>query len=136
MAGPGYLPKVGPPELRFAQRSPRLDPSAVLPPLTVIEAVETTTNAVAEISSESLPPTPSLPEATDEVAMEDIWMGPPAPEAQTTEAPPAKPEQEIAPQMLLQFFSKDGTRQGIVQTPVEFTPPPPSRSSTATYISR
>ena len=108
----------------------------MLPPLDIVEPASTATNEVANGPLEQPLDVPIPDEQPPSSLAEDLLIGPPAPQVRVSEPAPPASSDEIAPQMLLQFFSKDGTPQGVVQTPVEFTPPPPSRGSTATYISR
>jgi len=138
MAGGGYLARVGPTPLRFALAAPRLDPALVLPPLKMADE-SATTNSVENIQ----PITDEAdPEAAPEIKSDERSQSPvfgPLP------APPNTPETnaittpvtgQLAPQMLLRFFTPD-KKAVVVPEPLQFTPPPPppSRGSSATYTS-
>lgn len=135
-AGPGYLPTVGPPALRFAPPPP--PPPAVpapLPPLAVIEPRPV------------LPPpepSPPLAESTNttvEPMFLDPFAVPPVAEAIATPLtnvivllPPEPPT--FAPQMFMRYFIGGATNAAGVSilSPVGFVPPlPPPPSSSATF---
>jgi hypothetical protein len=140
----GYLARVGPSPLRFAQAAPRLDPSVVLPPLKMADE-STTTNTV-----ESVPPVTDEtdPEAAPEIKPDEPSTSPilgpePAPasnsDADTNTLPVAG---QVTPQMLLRFFTPN-KRAGVAPEPLQFTPPSPiappapasSGGSSASYVS-
>jgi hypothetical protein len=140
-----YLAAIGPAPIRFHVARPEYDPAKVLPPLKMADAPAT--NAVESVTppepiGDKRMETPAV--ATEQAVAPGAAVSAPMestsqPQAQTT-TPESRPEpSQMTPQMLLRYFSKDGTREIFVPVPLEFTPPPPatgngSRSS-AVYIS-
>jgi hypothetical protein len=122
----GYLARIGPAPLRFQAPSRAQEALVALPPLAMSDP----------------PPAP-----------EEIYGPPPPMEGVVTEAvvepaPVATPvfqaPQEgatLSPQMLIQFFNRDGTNQDFtVVAPYQFNPPPattiPAPPSRATYTKK
>ena len=152
MAGGGYLATVGPSPIRFAPIVPRYDPEKVLPPLDMGDAPATdaTDTVTTEKTRDAAATTePSAGEVSDDTAVRHETAQPPRPESivVTPQAQPQFPEvrpgqYEITPQMLLRYFTNDGTnslgKEVLVPLQVEFTPPAPASSgnkSSATYLS-
>lgn len=128
-AGGGYLSKLGPSPLRFQQLPPRADIATALPPLQMSDKPTTpeasgTTPAPVEDYGPELPPITIEPQ--------------PEPEVNATAVPEPQPveEEPISPQMLLRYFNNGGNKEAIIQAPMEFTPPAPTRGSSATYSSQ
>jgi len=132
-AGPGYLPIVGPPALRFAPPPP--PPPAVvtpLPPLAIVEPRPT--------SPDVEPPAPVVDSAN--ALVDPVLVDPFAPVAEplaapVTNAPSATAPQTLVPQMFMKYFmGGTGTNATGVSifSPVGFVPPlpivPPSSSAT------
>ena len=119
----GYLPRIGPAPLRFAAPSKGPDITVNLPPLVMSD-----------------PPAPAHEVTTNETVTVEA---PPQPVATTS--PPPQPavlvEPAFTPQMLLQFFNRNGAKstnqEPAVVVPYEFTPPGspviPAPPSKATY---
>lgn len=135
-AGPGYLPVVGPPALRFAPLPP---PSPdVLVPLPPLAAVEPRPDSSAV---EPLPPAATTNAVADPV-LSDPFAVPPIAEPLPTAAadvPNGAPveSQPLVPQMFMKYFiGGTGTNaSGVsIYPPVGFVPPlpivPPSSSAT------
>lgn len=150
MAGGGYLATVGPSPIRFAPVVPRYDPGKVLPPLDMgdapeIETTETLTTEKTDDATAGSEPTPTI----DGTAARIETTQPPPPESIviTPQSQPQFPEvrpgqNEITPQMLLRYFTNEGTnaigKEVLVPLQVEFTPPAPASAgakSSATYLS-
>jgi hypothetical protein len=137
-----YLPAAGPVPLRFRAETPEFNPEWILGPLQMsdapvtnqppekVETKETSSAAkqpgtVNEVSSESEPLEtldPRGPAMSTDVSLR--------PQTTASAAP-------MSPQMLLRYFSRNGTNEVLVPYPLEFTPPVPTRTaeSTAVYIS-
>jgi hypothetical protein len=136
-AGPGYLPVVGPPALRFAPLPPPPSPAVLipLPPLAVVEP-RPDPSAV-----EPLPPATASNTTADPVST-DPFAAPPIAEPLPTAAtnvPNGVPveSQPLVPQMFMKYFiGGTGTNaNGVsIYPPVGFVPPlplvPPSSSAT------
>lgn len=128
LGGGGYLARVGPKPLRFAEPAPRRDLAKALPPLDMGEHVNT--NTVHEYGPQPLPDYAAA-------GIDEEWIGPNIPES--TAPAPNSGLRQVTPETLLQFFPiSRGTNTAIIIAPIEFTPPAPVpvRSSTATYISK
>ena len=147
-----YLPKVGPPPLRF-QPAPRSVALLKLPPLAMADP----TPPVAVPPAQPTPAPSHLPAPTNaEEAAPDLWdmfgadSAIPTPDPPVTAsppepagtAPPAEPPPlNVTPQMLVKFFNQQPGASN--RTGVEFLAPPSffkpaippggSPSSTATY---
>jgi hypothetical protein len=136
-----YLAMVGPMPLRFRVATAQYDPVNVLPPLKMSDAPATN---VVETVTKPDPPEVVRPVETTEGVPEKTTpseRAPNVPVEQTPTAPIAPAARteasQMTPQMLLRYFKGDGTREVVVPSTVEFTPPPPiggSRSS-AVYTS-
>lgn len=151
-AGGGvYLATVGPTPIRFRPVVPQYDPAKVLKPLDMgnnapsetvepvatskakseeVNAIEAPTAGTTELSSPSAETTQLPPPETIVIT--------PEPQAHSPEVKPG--QSQITPQMLLRYFTKDGSQNGgkevLVPVPVEFTPPAPSpNKSSAIYLS-
>jgi hypothetical protein len=135
-AGPGYLPVVGPPPLRFAPLSPP-SPAVLtsLPPLAVVEprpdpsAVEPLPPATA--TNAAVGPVP-----TDPFAAPPVAVPLPTPATNVPYGVPVE-SQPLVPQMFMKYFiGGTGTNaNGVsIYPPVGFVPPlpivPPSSSAT------
>lgn len=137
-AGGNYLAHTGPAPLRFARAELRLDPAVVLPALQMEDKPEVSTNEVAGANAVTTIfsdiPAPLVPDDSSifpGVILPVTYEAHSAPMPEPKLTPP--PVTEVAPQMLMRFFNRDATREAIIQTPLEFTPPPAGRSSSATY---
>ena len=136
-----YLPAAGPVPLRFRAETPEFNPEWILGPLQMsdapltnqppekVEAKETSSvgieaGSVNEVSdgSEQVTLDARGPAMATNVSLR--------PQATSLAAP-------ISPQMLLRYFSGNGTNEVLVPYPLEFTPPVPTRTaeSTAIYVS-
>lgn len=143
--GDMYLAVAGPTPLRFQWELPQLDPARLLPPLQMSDA-GTPTNAPAVVvpqsASEAHKPattnnegqelTPHANGNVDMTALEPLMP------AANSEATPQNVANQISPQVLLRYFSRNGTNEVLVPYSVDFTPPVPPRTgdSSATYMSR
>jgi hypothetical protein len=138
-AGPGYLPVVGPPALRFRLPPVTVANQVILPPLAVVEPPpnEPETNASGPI----LPPVAvdSTNQASTTALLDPLALPPsaPAPVAGTTNPVMVNPSQPeaINPQMFMKYFGGQGTNTGVITLPpMGFIPPlpivPPSSSAT------
>ena len=136
-AGVGYLPRLGPTQLRFSSGF-EADPAKVLPPLEIPD--KAATNAIVQLPTFADEPPPEPPGPYEPPSQIDLQLPPPplpAPQlGYATNAPPTV-QGVMVPQMLLQYFGHSTNQSTIIAPPVEFYPPPPpiSRSS-AVYISR
>lgn len=141
-----YLAAVGPTPLRFQQVVPRLDPAKALPPLQmsdaalVVRASDNATNAAPETFSPQVQIEPQVyvsgSEASNDSSAEALFQ----PLHPATHAGPTQPQNAanlISPQVLLRYFSRNGTNEVLVPYSVDFTPPVPTTggSSSAIYIS-
>jgi hypothetical protein len=119
-----YLPAVGPSPLRFfAPLAPPVKTFTPPPP----PAPEPPKPVKVELPPPTPPPAAVIPE----------------PAAVTNQAisgfsQPAQPEEVVSPQMLLKYFNKSSSSNGVSATviaPLDFTPPKPAEapSSKATY---
>jgi hypothetical protein len=140
-----YLTVNDPVPIRFMAATQEYDPANVLPPLEMgddfeVEAVETIARPVepaaikepeAQATEQTNSPQPKAPEVTANVPIETT----PTPPATFPEAR-AEPSQ-MTPQMLLRYFNHNGTREVLVPSAVEFTPPAPQSGgrSSAVYSS-
>ena len=137
-AGPGYLPLVGPPPLRFEAPPPRAAEPFILSPLAFVEP-RPAVPLVEPLTS--ITPTPSLDT--------NITAPPPPSPNLTTPLPGAEPTpanaivaapsfiEPLGPQLFMKYFTgRHGTNStGIsIYSPVGFVPPtpiaPPSSSAT------
>ena len=137
-AGPGYLPKVGPPPVRFERPTPApAEPPVVLPPLAVIEPRPTSPQLDTAVPA---PVTPNEP-------VHPVESAPPSEALITPERPALMMEPPstntvaidqgiLGPQMFMKYFTgQPGTNgSGIsIFAPVGFVPPlpatPPSSSA-------
>ena len=141
-AGPGYLPTVGPPAVRFEKPAPATAESPlVLPPLVVIEPRPAVPSAdPANPLAQPGPLAPSEPgNPLIDVAPLDSVAAPNAPmmtmDPSATNAAQIDPS-VLAPQMFMKYFTgRPGTNgNGVsIYAPVGFVPPlpvaPPSSSA-------
>ena len=137
-AGPGYLPVVGPPALRF--ETPRPAPLAPLIPLPPLITIEPRPDPSA---NDSPSPGPDLSNAAFNSVLTDPFAVPeiagPVPTPATSVAPSAPAETEtLVPQMFMKYFTgRTGTNLSGVSlyAPVGFVPPLPivPVSSSATF---
>lgn len=136
-AGPGYLPVVGPPALRFA--SPPPPSPAVLAPLPPLAVVEPRPYApTGEPPPLTADPTSAAAEPVliDPFAVPPVAEPLPTPATNVTYAVPVESE-PLVPQMFMKYFiGGTGTNANGVSifSPVGFVPPlpivPPSSSAT------
>jgi hypothetical protein len=115
----GYLARIGPAPLRFQSPCKGMEMTVALPPLVMSDPPAT--NQVTTINETEIVEAPAQPAPTAVVA-----------------PPPAVVEPAFTPQMLLQFFNRNGTNQEpTVIMPYQFTPPAtpviPAPPSKATY---
>ncbi len=137
-AGGGYLPRVGPVELRFEPDDSPF-PELPLPPLPVTENPQAP--GLPEPSVESKPVADSTsgePTAAETKVQPDVIpvvvVATNALPIQTDEAPATN---TITPQMFLRFFtpaSGSNLREAVVVPNVGFSPARPTPSSTATFL--
>ena len=138
-AGDNYLAAIGPAPIRFREAKPEYDPAKVLPPLKMADAPATNVVETVTQSEPIVRPAETTPVATEPTATPQ----PPAavPVEIAPQPQPGMPESrtesnQMTPQMLLRYFSKDGSREVFVPAPLEFTPPPSSGTrSSAVYNS-
>jgi hypothetical protein len=141
-----YLATAGPTPLRFQWDLPQLDPARLLPALPMSDA-GAATNASAAVVPQSAPeaqkPTTTSNEAqevtTDANGNVDMTALEPGMPANNNEGiSQQNVAHQISPQVLLRYFSRNGTNEVLVPYSVDFTPPVPSRTgdSSATYISK
>jgi hypothetical protein len=136
-----YLAMVGPAPLRFQAATVQYDPGNVLPPLKMSDTPATNVVETVTKPAQVLVPTPeTTPVLPEHTTPPELPTRPPV--ESTVPTPPSaassetRPDSQMTPQMLLRYFSKDGSREVLVPTGVEFTPPPPSSGrSSATYSS-
>jgi hypothetical protein len=142
-AATGYLPKVGPPPVRFEPPAPlREEPRVVLPPLAVLEPLRPPPVEIAKAATppkESVPAEPALPIGETTVAVPVVVPAMPmlVIDPGTTNAAPDD-HGVLAPQMFMKYFTgQPGTNGNGISffAPVEFVPPVPVApvSSTATF---
>ena len=132
-----YLAAAGPTPIRLLIEAPRLDPMKALPRLRMsnavepVKAVQTTEGSVKEQVVG-----PPLAVNSEMNLIEPFEPLPPATTNET--APKQEPTAQVSPQMLLRYFSRNGTNEVLVPYSVDFTPPVPRRSgdSKAVYISQ
>ena len=136
-AGPGYLPVVGPPTLRFAPPSP--PPPAVLIPLPPLAVVDPRPTPPA---ADPLAPVVDSSIAAADPVLIDPFAVPPAAEpipSPATYVTPAVPvgTDNLVPQMFMKYFVGGAGTNGAgvsIFSPVNFVPPlpivPPSSSAT------
>ena len=142
--GDRYLATAGPTPLRFQWDLPQLDPARLLPPLPMSDAIAATnTPGVPQSASEALKSVPAGNEAqavaTDNYGNVDMTsLEPILPATDSETPPPQNTVNQISPQMLLRYFSRNGTNEVLVPYSVDFTPPVPTRTgnSSAQYISK
>lgn len=142
--GDRYLATAGPTPLRFQWDLPQLDPARLLPPLPMSDAIAATNTPAASVpqsASEALKSgtgneAPAV--ATDNYGNVDMTSLEPILTATDGETPPQNTVNQISPQMLLRYFSRNGTNEVLVPYSVDFTPPVPRRTgdSSAQYISK
>lgn len=128
LGGGGYLARVGPKPLRFADPAPRRDPGKDLPALSTDGHL--ITNIVEEFGPQPLPNYAAA-------GIDEEWIGPNIPEAAQPNS--SAPGRQVTPETLLQYFPiSRGSNTTVITAPIEFTPPAPvpARSSSATYISK
>lgn len=129
-SGPGYLPVVGPPPLRFARRiqsptnhfvPPVPEPAAAVAPPPAPEKLAVLPAPAPHPTDAALSPTNAQPATA-------------APAQLPIESPPPDGA-VVSPQMLMRFFNKSTNGQTSVVAPMEFNPPRPAGPppSTATY---
>lgn len=136
VAGPGYLPTVGPAPLRFADPVVLTAARVPLPPLEA-DARIATVPPTPPPETKAIPPPVELeppPPARLVPAGNTAATAPPPPDA----APPSLENTLFSPQMLLPYFTSSGTNAAGVSVliPLNFQPPLPSArppSSSATY---
>lgn len=149
-ADSGYLPKVGPPAVRFERPAPPpAEPTFILPPLPFLEPRSETPTPVAvqpEAAASNSTPTPLVPkEPTAPSNADATAQEPPSPQTPAmimdpgaTHLMPADPG-PLVPQMFMRYFTgQPGTNGNGVSifAPVGFVPPvpvalpPPSSSAT------
>lgn len=128
LAIPGYLPAVGPANLRFlpeARPATNLAAIALPPPVEEPDSQPPPAEVAASPPAPSAPPAAPPPETNSPVSLSPL---PPA------AAPMTDPM--ISPQMLLKYFNRstNGAAGGVI-APMEFAPPSSAKppSSTATY---
>lgn len=139
-AGPGYLPVVGPPALRFKPPASFVAEPVPLPPLAIVEPqaavpasdlTETIPSLPAADSTNAPAPTP-----LDLIVLAPL-AGPLAPDATNVTAVVQTEPEVLVPQMFMKYFTgRVGTNSSGVSiyAPVGFVPPlpiaPPSSSAT------
>lgn len=135
LAGDKYLPEAGPSALRFKAPRANVSLAEVLPPLQMEDEPPVADRPKNEpLAGPELPADPG-PDEREMVQVEDLPAVPVEP-VQPGHTPEAVPSQQVplTPQMFMRFFNQSGSREAVVQAPVDFTPPAPSRGSSATYI--
>ena len=137
-----YLAAAGPTPLRFRWDLPQLDPARLLPPLQMSDKVAAT-NAAPQTVTETQKPVDFQSEAHEVPAIangDTMTTVPQTAMSFAAEEAKTKPNvvNQISPQILLRYFSGNGTNEVLVPYPVDFTPPVPTRTgdSSATYISK
>lgn len=131
-SAPGYLPVVGPPELRFEEpAAPKLRP--VLPPMVMLGTNPPPTNNVAVTTPDS----PTTIESPGIISSNGI--APVVVVVQVTNEPPVLLVEPVplSPQMFMPYFTRGvGTNGSAVSVPMTFLPPAPlgpPPSSTVSY---
>lgn len=130
-----YLPEVGPSTPRFKAPAAYVNLAEVLPPLKMDDKKPFGELPGGEdLLGPRLPEDPG-PQEREMVQLEDM-PGTPLEPAQPERTPEAAQTQQVplTPQMFMRFFNQSGSREAVVQAPVDFTPPAPARGSSATYI--
>lgn len=140
-----YLAAAGPTPLRFQWDLPQLDPARLLPPLQMSDKVAGT-NAAPQTVTESRKPVDFQSEAHEpregpvNANQDAVMTVPEMSMPVAAEAAETKPNgvNQISPQVLLRYFSRNGTNEVLVPYSVDFTPPVPARTgdSSAIYISK
>jgi hypothetical protein len=136
-AGVGYLPRMGPTQLRFHSAF-EADPSKALPPLEIPDR-NVSTNAPVQFPTFADEPTMEPQAAYEPPSQIDVQLpAMPLPPPQVGYATNSAPTVQgvLVPQMLLQYFGHATNQPAVMAPPVEFYPPPPPSRSSAVYISR
>ena len=137
VAGPGYLPTVGPPPLRFADPAAQTASHFFLPPLEPVAVIAPAADAdqTAPPAKKAIPPLlgPEPPQPAVPVENPAATVPPMHATVPTTLESPL-----FSPQMLLPYFTRGSTNASgaSVLIPVNFQPPLPTGqppSSSATY---
>ena len=132
-----YLAAVGPTPIRLLSEAPRLNPMKALPRLRMSDAVEVVTAAEPQPVTKEAIVRSSGASNEEPGTSPEITLMEPLPSVTNNEpAMRQEPAAQVSPQMLLRYFTGNGTNEVLVPYSVDFTPPVPRRSgdSKAVYI--